>query len=190
MAAWRETGANLAVCAGILSAIGATILLVEVNGHEVPNELRAWAVADYLSPDAEDCQFRGVNVACVQHWVGKPDTTTLESPAVSDVPGDPALTYDELANHWSDRHITAWPPRPEPGREQYLTPFEETLGNDYRPFTPLRMCADGTMWDPARIPRCPDGNTGSVGWVHQDGTRVTLGPNSPTGVRWNGGEIR
>ena len=151
------------------------------------------AVAACEIPDAptgEECQFRGVDVVCTQHWDGKPDTTTVESPTLSDVSGDPVLSYENITQNWYERHPhIAWPPKPEPGREQDFTPYEESLSNDYRPLSPTRHCADGSMWEPSKVAHCPDGNPGTVTWVHHDGTVVTIGPNSPTGRRWNGGEI-
>jgi hypothetical protein len=139
---------------------------------------------------SEQCHFQGDDVACVQHRKDAPDTQTLDHPAYDTTPGDPGPDYGPMAEHWEDTHIGAWPPAPEPGREQYLTPYEDRLPNDYRPFSPIRHCADGSMWDPAKIHRCPNGNPGTITWVHHDGTVVTIGPDSPRGIRWNGGEIR
>ena len=142
------------------------------------------------SPTSEQCHFQGNDVVCVQHWEDHPDTILAESPDYDLVPGDPGPDYTTLAAKFGHLdHPSAWPPAPEPGREQYLTPYEDSLSNDDRPFAPERHCRDGSSWlDLSKM--CPDGNLGTVSWVHHDGTRVTIGPNSPTGIRWNGGEIR
>jgi hypothetical protein len=142
-------------------------------------------------PDSETCHFQGLDVVCVQHRDGQPDVTTTDSPPMSTNPGDQVPDYQTMANNWTDKHLaTTWPPAPEPGREQYLTPYEESQSDDFRPFAPLRMCADGTMWDPIKIHHCPDGNPGVVQWIHSDGTVVTVDASSPHGIRWNGGEVQ
>lgn len=142
------------------------------------------------SPTSEQCHFRGNDVACVQHWDGQPDTTTVDSPDYDLVAGDPGPDYDALSSRFSGLdHPSAWPPAPEPGREQYLTPYEDSLSNDDRPFAPERHCRDGSSWLTS-VKTCPDGNPGTVSWVHHDGTRVTINPDSPTGIRWNGGQVQ
>lgn len=138
---------------------------------------------------SEQCHFQGDNVVCVQHRKDAPDTQTVDSPGYDTTPGDPGPDYQAMASNWEDAHVSVWPPAPEPGREQYLTPYEDSLPNEDRPFAPERHCRDGSMWwDLSKL--CPDGNPGTVTWVHHDGTRVTIGPNSPRGIRWNAGEVR
>lgn len=142
------------------------------------------------SPASEQCHFQGNDVMCVQHWGNKLDTTTVDSPDYNLVPGDPGPDYTMLSSRFSTLdHPSAWPPAPEPGREQYLTPYEDSLSDEDRPFAPERHCRDGSAWwDLSKM--CPDGNPGTITWIHHDGTRVVVGPNSPTGIRWNGGLVR
>jgi hypothetical protein len=109
------------------------------------------------------CTFKGEAVSCVKQWAGKPPTTqVLPWPLTED---QQTQLIDDGAN---------WPPKTEPGREQYLTPLELDADSFEKPLAPTRHCRDGLM-QPAFV--CDDLSWGTVSWVHDDGTVVLVNPD-------------
>ena len=118
-------------------------------------------------PTEVDCTFRGdAEVVCVRQWETGPATTTV-------------LPWPVTQDQRSDliREGVNWPPRPESGREQYLTPLEVTAAGYNKPLAPRRHCPDGTFWYPWVLD-CPDLSQGYVSWVHHDGTEVIINPDA------------
>ena len=133
---WLRIAVVVSYAALVIAVGSAAVLSLTTPPGAVDSFLARLSAPLPPRPTGVDCTFRGdAEVVCVRQWETGPATTTV-------------LPWPVTQDQRSDliREGVNWPPRPESGREQHLTPLEVTAPGYNKPLAPRRHCPDGTFW--------------------------------------------